>query len=569
MGIARPAIAAEVVQLCHITVAGPEKIKFSSTETKWLCGDPESEAWKEIPTNQRVEWLKTFLQSRGYHRPAIHADAASGEITVNAGKKFLVSKFTVAGAPAEWDWTRHWHEHGAVLDPVHLDADATWSKRGLQFIGYPCPDVQANAYLDDEEIHVGVDPGPKQRFGPVQSQGTSDMDPRILERFTAFYPDDFFDVRLLELTSDRILQEDLYVSTFYDVVCDGNRNASIVRRFVPAKPRLLTVGAGFDTENGPLLRGRWKRTRLTRKADSFESTAFLSFRDLQIELKYRYHFPPDPSSRFEFAPRVLVDRRDERQLRSIEYLADPSVATGWELRGSQMKFRFGPSLSRTDTTYSLQPVPPRVDALRIAGSLDWMSHFFEYYANDPREGYHFSLEGFTQFGRWLSDKTIHKALLRHELLFNLGHFDPPWLVLGWRGIEGTYFYNPRDLLVQEIPPSERYFLGGDENIRGFGRQKLQGTGIGYLTEIYQGVELRLLGLLPANLQPFLFFDAARAGLGTATIDTPLYTAPGVGVRWSSPVGTLRATLARGFASRNLPQDPTPNLQFFVSFGKEF
>ena len=62
---------------------------------------------------------------------------------------------------------------------------------------------------------------------------------------------------------------------------------------------------------------------------------------------------------------------------------------------------------------------------------------------------------------------------------------------------------------------------------------------------------------------------ARAGLTTETVDSPLYTAPGLGLRWASPVGTLRATLARGFASRQLAEDPIPNLQFFLSFGREF
>ncbi len=566
-GVPASAATPETTELCGVRIAAEEKIDFSTTETKWICGDPDSEAWREIPVAQRKTWLTSFLQSRGYHRPTFREDG--GRLLVDAGPKFSVQKFTVEGAPAEWDWTRRRHVIGTTLDPRRLDEDATWAKRNLEYRGYPCPDVEAKAYLDASEIHLAIHAGNKQRFGPVSSQGTSDMDPRILERFSAFYPEDFFDLRLLELTSDRILREDLYLSTFYDVICDAQGRASIVRRFVPAAPRLLTLGAGFDTENGPIFRGRWKRSRLTRKADSFESTAFLSFRDLQAELKYRNHFPADPSSRFEFAPRVLVDRRDERQLRSIQYLAEPAFATGWELRGSAMNLRFGPALNRTETEKSLIPVPRRVDTLRLTAALDWMSHFFEYYSNDPREGYHFQIEGFAQFGRWLSDKTIHKLLVKQEALFNLGGFDPPFLVLGWRGFEGTYFYNPRELLLEEIPPGERFFLGGDEDIRGFGRQKLQGAGIGYLTAVYQGIELRVLGVLPWKLQPFLFFDAARAGLFTETVESPLYTAPGLGLRWSSPVGTLRATLARGFASRSVPGDPVPNVQFFVSFGKEF
>lgn len=563
----RRAHAFEITELCGIRITAPEKIHFSATESKWLCGEPGSPAWREIPVNQRKISLTNFLQSRGYQKPDFRVE--EGALSVDAGEKSSVRKFTVEGAPAEWDWARRRHSTGSALNPARLDEDVTWARRMLQYRGYPCPKVEAEAYVDTGEVHLKVDPGEKQRFGPVQSQGASDMDPRILGRFTAFYPEDYFDLRLLELTSERILHEDLYLSTFYDVVCDENRHAQIVRRFVPSPPRLLTVGAGFDTENGPLARARWKRTRLTSKGDSFESTAFLSFRDLQLELKYRYHFPADPGSRWEFAPRVLVDRRDERQLRAVQYLLDPAMATSWELRGSRLALRFGPALSRTETERSLVSVPARVDTLRLAGSLHWTSHYFEYYAGDPREGYDFGVEGFTQFGRWLSDKTIHKLLFKHEMLFNLGGFDPPFLVLGWRGFEGSYFYNPRGDLRQEIAPSERFFLGGDEDIRGFGRQRLQGAGIGYLTAIYEGVELRFADLFPYRLQPFVFFDVARAGQLTETLSTPLYMAPGLGLRWASPVGTVRTTLARGFTTRRLPEDPEPNGQFFFSFGKEF
>jgi translocation and assembly module TamA len=265
-----------------------------------------------------------------------------------------------------------------------------------------------------------------------------------------------------------------------------------------------------------------------------------------------------------------VDRDNEDTIHSVAYSAEPALDTSWELRGSRLAARLGPQLKRVYTTYSITPTGARVDTLRLIGSLGWMSHFFEYYSGEPQEGYNIGLEGWTQAGRLLSQKTIHKLLFRHELLFNLGGWDPPLLVLGWRGYEGTYFYNPRDLLVNDVAPVDRFFLGGDDNIRGFGRQKLAGRlGLGYLTVFYEGFELRAVDWLPFKLQPFVFFDIARAGMTTETIDSPLYTAPGLGIRWSSPVGTLRFSLARGFSSRQLPEDPIPNLQFFVSFGKEF
>jgi len=233
---ARSAEAKETVELCNIRIESEEKIEFSSTEKKWLCGDPESEAWKEIPVPQQKAWLRSFFQNRGYHKHEVVETGA--KLVVKAGHRSLVERFTVEGAPPEWNWAKRRKVIGSVLDPNKMDENTNWAKRELEFRGYPCPLADGQAFLDTNELLLKVKPGPKQTFGAVQTQGSSDMDPRILERFTAFEPEQDFDIRLLELTSDRILREDLYLSTFYDVICDDNQKAQVVRRFVAAAQKI-------------------------------------------------------------------------------------------------------------------------------------------------------------------------------------------------------------------------------------------------------------------------------------------------------------------------------------------
>lgn len=557
--------AAEVQELCQIRIESEEKIGFSATETKWLCGDPESEAWKEIPLNQKRGWLRSFLQNRGYHSYSFREE--NGTLFVNVGPRSRVERFTVEGAPKEWNWAKRRKVIGSVLDPGVISENSNWAKRELQYRGYPCATAEGRAFLDRKEVLLQVNPGPKQVFGTVQSQGDSDMDPAILERFTAFEAGQDFDIRLLELTSDRILREDLYLSTYYDVICDDQLKARIVRRFVPALPRLLTFGIGADTERGPIARARWKRTRLTRKGDSLESTAFLSLREQRIEAKYRNHFPEDLSSRLEFAPLLAVNRQDEKQYETISYQVEPALEYGWAHQTSQTTVRFGPQFKHTEVRRG--EGPRQLNALRIAANFGFMSHLFEFYSNDPRQGYNFGLEAWTQIRGLVAKNTIHKVLVRQEMLWNLGNFEPPLFVFGWRGYQGSYFFHRGETLQEDLTVAERFFLGGDDDIRGFGRKSLPRNQRGYLTVFYQGLELRVVEVLPFSLQPFVFFDAAKAGYSAGEVGTPLYYAPGVGMRWASPVGTLRASLARGFASQERADDPVPKLQFFVSFGKEF
>src|SRR4051812_41240553 len=53
------------------SLVGKEKIAFSVTETRLICGDPQNDAWNNIPDSQAMFHLKTFLQDRGYYSPKL------------------------------------------------------------------------------------------------------------------------------------------------------------------------------------------------------------------------------------------------------------------------------------------------------------------------------------------------------------------------------------------------------------------------------------------------------------------------------------------------------------------
>ncbi|NJL24096.1 MAG: BamA/TamA family outer membrane protein [Calothrix sp. SM1_5_4] len=158
-------------------------------------------------------------------------------------------------------------------------------------------------------------------------------------------------------------------------------------------------------------------------------------------------------------------------------------------------------------------------------------------------------------------------------LWNFGGYSPPLLVLASR-IQGiAVSANPvalsRDRNV--LPTDYRVFMGGDENLRGFTRRGLNNSRLGYLSALYLGFELRLIGELPYRIEPFLLWDAARMGDRRFTLDPPLFTSEGLGVRWASPFGTLRGTAARGEIHQgdDSTREYSEEWVYFVSFGQEF
>lgn len=557
-------LRAETLEMCGVRVESESELGLSETEEAWICGDPEKKPWREIPPTQKEFFLRNFLQARGYHNPSFRFQG--GKLHVDAGPLSHVERFEVEGAPPELDVSKRRRLIGEPLTPSTLDEAANWTRRQLQEIGYPCPEITPLAITDRNAIRIGIDPGPVAEMGPVETQGAVDLPEPIFERFTAFVPGQRFDVRLLELSAARILAEDLYLSTYYDIVC-RNQTPSVVRRFVPALPRLLTFGVGFDTERGLLARVRFKRVRIGHAANTLLSTLLASFKEQIFDTQFDWHFTSDLSSRLRLVPRVVVERLDETRFETVSTRFESLVANGWEEEAYRLDAELGPVLERTTI---FRGVGERhVNSLRLAGRLGAVSHLFEYYLNDPRQGWSFTLETDSQFSGILAEQSVHRGILHYHFLWNLGHFSPPYLILGWRGILSSFFLEQRSDAPPDIPVDERFFLGGDEDIRGFGRKEIPGTEQGFLTALYQGLELRAGEWFDLPLQPLVFFDLAKGGSRARHLNSTLYYSPGFGARYDSPIGTMRATLGYGFVKNPGPTDPEENLQFFFSFGKEF
>ena len=113
-----------------------------------------------------------------------------------------------------------------------------------------------------------------------------------------------------------------------------------------------------------------------------------------------------------------------------------------------------------------------------------------------------------------------------------------------------------------IPPSLRFFAGGDQSIRGYDYQTLSpvdSTG--------DTVGGRYLIASTAEYQ-YEFIDKWRAatfvdyGNAIDSLTDPLKTSVGIGVRWVSPIGPIRVDLARSLS------DPDEGYKIHFSMGPE-
>jgi translocation and assembly module TamA len=410
-------------------------------------------------------------------------------------------------------------------------------------------------------------PGAPGVMSPIVPAALEKVDSRVFSRYEAFLPGQPFDMRLLNLTAQRTISDALFVSAYYEVNCSTS-GPRIVQRVVEGKPRLYKLGVGFDTEGYAIGKAQWQRSRIGWRDSTLEGSLYASFREETAEASMHAYI--DPASRLYLMPQVIFDREDQIQYQYVTGQASVQPGTSWENERLRADVLAGPVEEHVTTVRGVGPPNDTFLSFRTKWTL--MDHLYEYYVPDPRRGWRTALETRSRAAGVQSSLTAHRVTAEGQALWNLGGYEPPLAIFGTRYWVGTTFVNDPASAQRILAPDMRFFLGGDSNLRGAALNGLPRDQAGFLTVVYDGLELRLGDLLPYGLQPLIFIDAAMGGRSDAHLDRDVYWSPGAGVRWRLPVGSIRATAARGLIWRRDESAPPlyePHWQFFVSFGEEF
>lgn len=547
-----------------ISFVGADSFKLSAAQKRLVCGDPETEGWNSIPLNQARYFLTSFLQEKAYLNPRF--DAVGPVLRVDIGAQARITKVTVAGLPPGIDPSKRRGLKGLLLTPKALDKVKATFTDALQNEGYACPALRISADATTGEVSVDVAAGSVYRMKDIRQIPLPGVDLSVFNRYEAYRYGQRLDMRLLTLTAQRTVAEALFLSAYFDVSC-ASAAMTITQRVVEAKPRLVKVGVGVDTEGYVIGRARWKHSRVGWRASTVEADLYGSVRRQAASAVMHYYL--EPASRLHLIPHVLFQRQNEARFETVNAEVSINPATSWDDSNIRVEVNAGPALEYVDTIRGQGPGSDTY--LGINTRTDVISHFFEFYARDPRTGWRASFHSASRLAGVYSQLTAHRLRVSGESLWNVGAFDPPLFVVGTRSWAGTIVVNDQTLASRELPAEQRFFLGGDQDLRGAARQELPADAQGFFTAVYEGVELRLAHVLPFGVQPLVFTDAAMAGRRQFQLDRDVYWSPGFGLRWGAPFGTIRTTLARGFVWRRAQPPPLhkPHWQFFFSFGREF
>lgn len=495
------------------------------------------------------------LKALGYYDPEVSLlkDDDSWVLRVQGGQPVRVGQVSVEwlGEAADDRLLRRLEfplKTGDVLDQVRYEAfKQTLSERMLERGYFDAEWLVTDIALDLQarraDITLRHDSGMRYRFGDILfldslGQPLTGLDARWLRAMTPFKPGD-------EISSRRIteLQKTLQASRYFADVrvtllrdqAEG-RDVALEVRADTRKPNRMAVGLGYATDEGPRVSHEWQRHLLNTRGHGISTELQLSPVRQQADLRYRIPWKHPVEDSLQFLAGMQRDRIDDtlntQTVVGVQRVIQPP--RGWQttygLRLSEDRFERDGG-ERGSTTLLMPSVAWSLVENR-GGALDPLSghrQLLQIQAAHPQAFSDAEFVSVRAGSRWLT--TVAE---RHMLLLRA---------------DAGAIVSPR---FAEVPPSVRFYAGGDSSVRGYDYRALSPVNADGDTV---GGQYLVTGSIEYNWRwrpawrPAVFIDAGNA------FDAhwqPLAIGAGAGLRWISPVGPVRVDVASAVSEPGRP-----------------
>jgi translocation and assembly module TamA len=419
--------------------------------------------------------------------------------------------------------------------------------RGYLEARFDSAQISVDRVAAEADIVLQLSTGPQFTFGDVTIRQDV-VDPRILQGYVTITPGEPFDRRRLRDVQARLNA----TSYFAQVDVRAERDSTDGRRIpvtivlTPRRSQRFNVGVGYGTNTNLRVTFNAEFRRLNRRGHHADLNLRVS--GIEKSMSARYSMPPPyPRTRQLdlFTGLALLD--------PVSYNTNKFVL-GTDLSRTKGRRRETVSLAYSWEDYVVGAVDTGISKLVIASAN--VTHV----AADNKI---FAWRG-TQVGVMMRGAV-------EELLSNASFFEVtipakaivPFLSAGRliTRAELGYLVSNR---FRELPPTVRFFTGGDRSVRGYeylslGGRDDAGNIIG--GDVLVAVSAEANYFFYGDFGASLFYDAGDAPLGLGSLS--LFHGTGFGVRWRSPIGPIGLDLAWALS---LPGDPT---RVHITLGPDF
>jgi len=558
-----PAPPGGAVQVTVTGLAGPlrDQVRKALALPRGMAGPGAVDrGWVDRFAGQVEVKVKLALEPFGYYRPVIQvtrSGPAGGhlQVQVAAGEPVRIGhrRVEVTGAGAS-DPTLAALVAGFPLKPgeplVHPEYEAARSglKSRAEGLGYLDADFTRHEIVVDPatqtaRLDLVLATGELYRFKEARILGAPDYPAPFLRRYVAFQPGDPFTRARLGLTQVQLAGSE----RFKEVILTPEPAGGGVTLRVDLKQgprRSLRTGVGYGTDTGPRFSVRYRDLDMLNRGHELTPSLYVS-RRLQ-GLSSTYTVPMGSGLQDTATLQAILQKEELADL--VTRLASVEVARNHSL---------GPGTLATAYVRFLQEAYTSVGLYHRTRLVLPGVRYTRDRLDDPRlpaRGLRIALEARG------TDRALGSDTRMVQLLGAVSHLQPLPARLSLQSrlrVGATFSAEP----VDALPPTLRFFAGGDQSVRGYAYQSLglrdaAGKVVGGKQLLATSLELERA--LPRNWGVSIFHDAGNAFASFKGVR--LHQGAGVGLHYRSPVGSLNLSLARRI------RDEAPGWRIHFSVG---
>ncbi|SEM53968.1 autotransporter secretion outer membrane protein TamA [Pseudomonas sp. ok272] len=526
-------------------------------------GDRDEEALLRY-RRSAVEQATKAAQALGYYQPRIESAVKDGKpphlvLNIDPGEPVRLRNVTIRvdGPAAALKSFRvpksDLLKSGAVLNHGRYeDAKRLIQNQALRFGFFNGRFISQKLLVDPRagvaDIELIYDSGPRFALGKVNFSGDSPFDEDLLQRMVPFKSGAPYDSELIAELNQALQSSGYFDSVRVDAAptTAANDVTPVAVTLDTRKPRTMGLGLGYSTDVGPRVKANWTRHWVNAEGHSYGWEAEVSQPRQNVGLFYDIPLDPPLTDKLRFAGgyqyEELANTDSLSKLLTLGPEWHSKLPSGWQrvisLKWQREEYRLGDdsglsNLLMPGVNYSYLRSDNRID---------------------PHNGYRLQFDAKVAKEGLGSDNNLFygTALVKGlTTVFDNHRF----LARAQVGGSATNGY-------KSIPPSLRFFAGGDQSVRGYDYQSLSpknsdGDRIGGRYMVSGTLEYQYSIAEKWRLATFV-----DQGNSFNTLDFPsLKTGVGVGVRWVSPVGPIRIDLAHAL-------DDPGGLRLHFSMGPE-
>ncbi|AJO79503.1 autotransporter assembly complex protein TamA [Pseudomonas chlororaphis] len=492
------------------------------------------------------EQARKAAQALGYYQPRISSEVKGGEkprlvLDIDPGEPVHLRNVTIRvdGPAASLKGFRvprsDQLKSGAVLNHGHYeDAKRLIQNQASRYGFFSGRFTRQQLAVDPQagvaDIELVYESGPRYALGKVSFAGDTPFDEDLLQRMVPFKAGTPYDSELIAE-----LNQALQSSGYFEGVRVDAAPTAATAEVIPVavqlqtrKPRTMGLGLGFSTDVGPRAKANWTRHWVNAEGHSYGWEAEVSAPRQNVGLFYDIPLDPPLTDKLRFAGgyqnEEIANTDSLSKLLTLGPEWHSKLPSGWQrvisLKWQREEYRLGDdsglsNLLMPGVSYSYLRSDNRID---------------------PHNGY-----------RLQFDTKVAKEGAGSDTNLLYGTVLLKGLTTVWdnhRFLGRVQFGGSATNGYKKIPPSLRFFAGGDQSVRGYDYQSLSpensdGDRIGGRYMVAGSVEYQYSIAEKWRLATFV-----DQGNSFDKLELPnLKTGVGVGVRWVSPVGPIRLDLA--------------------------